>query len=358
MLQDGTNIIKVGNGLYATVDLDYSASTNTLELITSSGSKTIPLAGVTFIDRCYYDSVNKNIIIVYRDGQGNEHTTTIGASDLFNEWDVDNEQETSAIHLAKETASSGGTDKLSAYVILTDEIIDPVTHIPTGVMLPGTDNAIVKKGNSLYVSNSASTMVGCVSGKTDAIYKTLFGGIAPGGCGEGIQYIPDPLSCVISGATSFMEADKLMAYQICEILEMWVSGMTCTTTSNWVDDGANKKMLVDVRPSYGKTATMTDDDLYITDITGKTIEHGVNEFTDTNALRIVCLEDGGGVLPDIAAKQNGVYLSNAWNCGKYYQESTEAEEMAEVEADGYNVNYFTDETDEGNTADYSNYLRS
>lgn len=358
MLQDGTNIIKVGNGLYATVDLDYSASTNTLELITSSGSKTIPLAGVTFIDRCYYDSVNKNIIIVYRDGQGNEHTTTIGASDLFNEWDVDNEQETSAIHLAKETASSGGTDKLSAYVVLTDEIIDPVTHIPTGVMLPGTDNAIVKKGNSLYVSNSASTMVGCVSGKTDAIYKTLFGGIAPGGCGEGIQYIPDPLSCVISGATSFMEADKLMAYQICEILEMWVSGMTCTTTSNWVDDGANKKMLVDVRPSYGKTATMTDDDLYITDLTGKTIEHGVNEFTDTNALRIVCLEDGGGVLPDIAAKQNGVYLSNAWNCGKYYQESTEADEMAEVEADGYNVNYFTDETDEGNTADYSNYLRS
>lgn len=358
MLQDGTNIIKVGNGLYATVDLDYSASTNTLELITSSGSKTIPLAGVTFIDRCYYDSVNKNIIIVYRDGQGNEHTTTIGASDLFNEWDVDNEQETSAIHLAKETASSGGTDKLSAYVVLTDEIIDPVTHIPTGVMLPGTDNAIVKKGNSLYVSNSASTMVGCVSGKTDAIYKTLFGGITPGGCGEGIQYIPDPLSCVISGATSFMEADKLMAYQICEILEMWVSGMTCTTTSNWVDDGANKKMLVDVRPSYGKTAEMTSDDLYITDLSGKTIEHGVNEFTDTNALRIVCLEDGGGVLPDIAAKQNGVYLSNAWNCGKYYQKSTEADEMAEVEANGYNVNYFTDETESGETADYSNYLRS
>jgi hypothetical protein len=31
--------------------------------------------------------------------------------------------------------------------------------------------------------------------------------------------------------------------------------------------------------------------------------------------------------------------------------------MAEVEADGYNVNYFTDETETGETADYSNYLR-
>jgi hypothetical protein len=103
---------------------------------------------------------------------------------------------------------------------------------------------------------------------------------------------------------------------------------------------------------------MTDEDIYITDITGKTIEHGVNEFTDTNALRIVCLDDGGGgVKPDVSTKQNGIYLSNAWNCGKYYQESTEAEEMSEVGADGYNVNYFTDESEDGNTIDYSNYLR-
>lgn len=357
-LQDGDNIILSGSGLYATVHLSYDAPTNKIKLTTSAGEEEFQLSAGSLIDNLYYDNEKGEIVITYHDGAGNVHTLKFPASQLFNEWDIDNATMVGAIHLVKDTEhQQGQPDKLSAYVLLTDEIVDPNTGIPTGVMLPDTDNAIVKKGNGLYVKSNSGD-VGCISGKTDAIYKTLFGGIAPGGCGEGIQYIPDPLSCVISGATSFMEADKLMAYQICEILEMWVSGMTCTTTSNWVDDGANKKMLVDVRPSYGKTATMTDDDLYITDITGKTIEHGVNEFTDTNALRIVCLEDGGGVLPDIAAKQNGVYLSNAWNCGKYYQESSEADEMAEVEANGYNVNYFTDETESGETADYSNYLRS
>lgn len=331
------------DGLFASATLEYEPTGNKIRLVTSNGAQEyIQLVGATLLDSIEYDPVNKMLIIKYTDGTGSKRETTVGVTDLFNDWDVANPSSGSAIELTKELGGAGENDKLYGKVLLTN--------------LP--DNAVQIVNNGLYVSNSASTSVECVSGRTDAIYKTLFGGIAPGGCGEGIQYIPDPLSCVISGATSFMEADKLMAYQICEILEMWVSGMTCTTTSNWVDDGANKKMLVDVRPSYGKTATMTDDDLYITDITGKTIEHGVNEFTDTNALRIVCLEDGGGVLPDIAAKQNGVYLSNAWNCGKYYQESSEADEMAEVEANGYNVNYFTDETESGETADYSNYLRS
>ena len=342
------NMIKIptsgaGEGIFASMQLKYDAISNTLSLKTSADDtwEDFHLVGATMIDGIEYDSANRLIRIKYTDGAGTQHEVTVGVEDLFNDWDVANPSSGSAIELTKELGGDGEKDKLYGKVLLTN--------------LP--DNAVQIVNNGLYVSNSASTSVECVSGKTNAIYKTLFGGIAPGGCGEGIQYTPDPLSCVISGATSFMEADKLMAYQICEILEMWVSGMTCTTTSTWEDDGANKKMIVDVRPSYGKNATMTSDDLYITDLTGKTIEHGIKEFTDTNALRIVCLEDGGGVLPDIAAKQNGVYLSNAWNCGKYYQESTEAEEMAEVEADGYNVNYFTDETSGGTTANYSNYLR-
>lgn len=341
------------DGVYASAHLSYVIGTNTLTFTTSAGiTEEFQLAGATVIDQLYYDNESGELVIVYHDGTGTVQTVRFPVSELFNEWIVQNPSEKSAVELTKIRATEQGQpDELKARVLITDD------HDGDGKPDQGSDNIIEIRNNGLYVKGNNED-VSCISGKTNAIYKTLFGGVAPGGCGEGIQYIPDPLSCVISGATSFMEADKLMAYQICEILEMWVSGMTCTTTSNWVDDGANKKMLVDVRPSYGKTATMTSDDLYITDLTGKTIEHGVNEFTDTNALRIVCLEDGGGVLPDIAAKQNGVYLSNAWNCGKYYQESTEADEMAEVEADGYNVNYFTDETDEGNTADYSNYLRS
>ena len=77
-----------------------------------------------------------------------------------------------------------------------------------------------------------------------------------------------------------------------------------------------------------------------------------------SSLRIVCLEDGGGVIPDISAKQNGIYLSNVWDCGKYYQVSTEAEEMAEVEASGYKVeDYTTDEDSSSSSYNYMNNVR-
>ena len=352
-LQEGDNIIKLGSGLYASVHLSYDPGTNKIKLVTSNGSdEEIQLVGASLLEDLHYDPVNKELVITYKDATGVEHTVKFGVSELFNEWHVENPSEKSAVELTKTPAAQpGGEDVLSARVLITDD------RDGDGKPDEGSDNIIEIKNNGLYVKGN-NEEVGCISGKTDAIYKTLFGGIAPGGCGEGIQYIPDPLSCVISGATSFMEADKMMAYQICEILEMWVSGMTCTSVSNWVDDGANKKMLVDVRPSYGKTAEMTSDDLYIIDLTGKTIEHGVTEFTDTNALRIVCLEDGGGVIPDISAKQNGIYLSNVWDCGKYYQVSTEAEEMAEVEASGYKVeDYTTDEDASSSSYNYMNNAR-
>ena len=347
------NIIKAGSGIYATVHMSYDIATNKLKLTTSAGSEEFQLAGATVIDNLYYDNESGEIVITYHDGSGNVQTMKFPASELFNEWIVQNPSEKSAIELTKTRATEQGQpDELKGRVLITDD------RDGDGKPDEGSDNLIEIRNNGLYVCGSGSTLAQCVSGRTDAIYKTLFGSIAPGGCGEGIEYLPDTLSCVISGATSFAEADRLMAYQICEILEMWVSGMTCTSVSNWVDDGANKKMLVDVRPSHGNIMNgMTDDDLYITDLTGDTIEHGVTEFTDTNALRIVCLEEGGSVIPDITSPQNGIYLSNVWDCGKYYQESTEADEMAEVSADGYNVNYFTDEDTNASSYNYMNNVR-
>lgn len=340
------------DGLFASATLEYEPTGNKIRLVTSNGAQEyIQLVGATLLDSIEYDPVNKMLIIKYTDGTGSKREATVGVTDLWNDWIIQNPSEKSAVEMTKVIGDPGNPDTLSARVLITDD------RDGDGKPDEGSDNIIEIRNNGLYVKGNNED-VGCISGRTDAIYKTLFGGVAPGGCGEGIQYIPDPLSCVISGATSFMEADKMMAYQICEILEMWVSGMTCTTTSEWVDEGANKKMMVDVRPSYGKTAEMSSDDLYIVDLTGKTIEHGVTEFTDTNALRIVCLEDGGGVIPDISAKQNGIYLSNVWNCGKYYQVSTEAEEMAEVEASGYKVeDYTTDEDASSSSYNYMNNVR-
>jgi hypothetical protein len=352
------NIIIVDEGIKAMVKLLYDAATNKLmlEKTTASGHTwdTVQLNAGSIIQSIEYDSHTKELVIKYEKTSepGVQYETRVNVEDLFNPWLPNNPSEKSAIELGLVYGAGPlGEDLLSARTLITDD------RNGDGKPDEGSDNMIEIRNNGLYVCGSGNTTAQCVSGRTDAIYKTLFGGVAPGGCGEGIQYIPDPLSCVISGATSFMDADRLMAYQICEILEMWVSGMTCTTTTNWIDEGANKKMLVDVRASYGKGNRMTDEDIYITDCDAKIIEPGVSEFTDTNALRIVCLESCGGTLPDLKDNQNGIYLSNAWDCGKYY-DRTNPTDMAghdAVDADGYNANYWVD--NDASAIDYSNYLR-
>lgn len=346
------NIILTGDtasgkyGVYASVDFDYIPATNKIKFTVNGNEKEFTIAAGSILDDAWYDPVTKELVFKTKTADGSYVEVRVPAYDLFDDWYVVNPPENSAIELTKVT---GRTDP-TTHQPLPDELSGRV------LISPLENNALIMDTNGLYVPNSAATIAECVSGKTDAMYTAMFGLPMPAGCGENIEYIPDTQNCIISGATSLYDADRFMAYQICEILEMWVSGMTCTSVSNWVDDGANKKMLVDVRPSYGKGMRMTDEDLYITNLSGKTIESGVTEFTDTNVLRIVCLNEGP-VIPDVSTPQNGVYLSNVWDCGKYYQQSTEADEMAQVEADGYNVNYLTDESDEGNTADYSNYLR-
>ncbi len=347
------NIIKAGTGLYATVHMSYDIATNKLRLTTSAGSEEYQLAGATVIDNLYYDNESGEIVITYHDGSGNVQVMKFPASELFNEWIVQNPSEKSAVELTKTRATEQGQpDELKARVLITDD------RNGDGKPDDGSDNLIEIRNNGLYVCGSGNTLAECVSGKTDAIYKSLFGGtVIPAGCGDGIEYVADPLSCVISGATSFMEADRMMAYQICEILEMWVSGETCTSISDWIDEGANKKMLVDVKASRGNTGTMTDDEITIQTLTGDYIDPTRTEFTDTNALRIVCLQDGGsGVKPAVDTPQNGLYLSNVWDCGLYYgPQDTEAK--AAAEAAGYITDYYTDEDKSASNYNYMNNVR-
>ena len=342
------------DGVYASAHLSYVKGTNTLTFTTSAGIiEEFQLAGATVIDQLYYDNESGELVIVYHDGTGTVQTVRFPVSELFNEWIVQNPSEKSAVELTKTRATEQGQpDELKARVLITDD------HDGDGKPDQGSDNMIEIRNNGLYVCGSGNTVAECVSGKTDAIYKTLFGGeVAPGGCGEGIRYTADPLSCVISGATSFMDADKMMARQICEILEMWVSGETCTTKSDWIDDGANKKMMVDVKLSRGNTGTMTDDEIVIENLNGDYIDPTGTEFTDTNALRIVCLQEGsGGVKPAVDTPQNGIYLSNAWDCGMYYgPDDTEAK--AAAEAAGYKTDYYTDEDSSASNYNYMNNVR-
>ena len=139
---------------------------------------------------------------------------------------------------------------------------------------------------------------------------------------------------------------------------MWVSGETCTTKSGWIEEGSNKKMEVNVKVSRGKYGEMSDDDVFINDLSGAYIDPTNHEFTDTNALRIVCLtESSSGITPSVDSKQNGVYLSNAWDCGLYYDDVVDVEAKASAEAAGYNTNYSTDNDPQSMNYNYMNNVR-
>ncbi len=200
--------------------------------------------------------------------------------------------------------------------------------------------------------------VECVDSKAEALYKLLYTNAVPmPDCGEGVVYKPYQNACVISGATSFMEADQMLNDAICAILTMWVSGITCTNESEWVEDGANRKIEVHTRLSHGNGAGMSDEDLTIETFSGAYIDPTNTEFTDTNALRVVCLtEGGGGTIPDIRSKNNGIYLSSTWDCGLYYGPG-DTEAKAQAEAAGYNTDYNTDEDASASNYNYMNNVR-
>ena len=428
MLQDGDNIIKIGNGLYATATLEYEPTGNKLRLVTSNGAQEyIQLVGATLLDSIEYNPINKMLIIKYTDGTGSQRETSVGVTDLWNEWIVQNPSEKSAIELTKTIGDPGNPDTISGRVLITDDrdgdgkpdegspnIIEIRNN---GLFVDGTpmedakeiaecvqnelkvfEKAVIghiigeecgsgytyEPWNTAYYINSAtsynnvdyildlnlkrvenyvdivSAKTDCVDEKTDKVYEMLYGEDAVlQNCGEDASYKPYISSCVISGATSFMEADKLLSDQICELLTMWVSGKTCTSESECVEEGENKKMLVHVRLSRGNSAEMSDDDIVIENVDGDYIDPTRTEFTDTNALRIVCLTEGpSGTIPSIDSMQNGVYLSNVWDCGLYYDEATEADAIAAAQAAGYKTdNYRTDTASTASNYNYMNNVR-
>ena len=418
-LQEGDNIIKLGQGLYATAHLSYDTGTNKIKLTTTAGEEEYQLAGATVIDNLEYDSTNKELVITYHDGNGGVHTVRFGVSELFNEWGVQNPSENSAIELTKTPAATpGGEDKLSGRILLTNLEDNAIQIVNNGLYVSATDMGDAKEiaecaknelnvlekvvighqigeecgsgytyepnNTSTYISaatsfNNADVMLDqslkrvedkldevsgdtdCIDAKANKIYELLYGsGTTMPECGEGAHYQPYVDACIISAATSFSEADQLLNDQICEILTMWTSGQTCTSNSNWVEDGANRRIEIDVRLSRGKYAEMSDEDIFIEKLESplEYIDPTNTEFTDTNVLRIACINEGpSGTTPSVASMQNGIYLSNEWDCGLYYSPS-DTEAKSKAEAAGYKTDpYSTDESSGASNYNYNNNVR-
>ena len=381
---------------------------------------TVTLNAGSIINSITYDTATKELVIKYTSTSDPEHTekeTRVSVADLFNPMVVNNPSSGSAVELQISKGTGAlGEDEISGKVLLTNlednaiQVVNNGLYVPAADMQEAKEIALCAKNelsvleravighkiyeecgsgytyepnvDATYISGATNFYnadfkldqnlkrvegkvddavedIDCIDNKADKLYQLLYGATAPvmPNCGSGITYQPYVDACVISGATSFMEADQMLNDQLCQLLTMWVSGLTCTNESQWVEDGANRKIQIYSRLSRGRYAEQTDDDVYIKDLTGDYIDPTNNEFTDTNALRIVCLEEGpSGTTPDVASMNNGLYLSSTWDCGLYYGPS-DTEAKAKAEAAGYKTDYSTDEASTATNYNYMNNVR-
>lgn len=121
-------LIKMSDGLYATVDLSYDENTGILTF-TASKTKDDGTVGVRIIEKQFkiglhttmksvsYDPETETLIFILTDADGNEYTEVVDATGLITEWDVENKVG-SAVYLTK-TRVKDGQDKLSADVIIS-----------------------------------------------------------------------------------------------------------------------------------------------------------------------------------------------------------------------------------------------
>ena len=381
------NLITLSNddeqGLYASVSVKYDVAKDVLSLIGSDGTSvlsTTKLGAGSIVETITYDKDNKELIISYKTAGGREDTVRVSVEDLFNEWEVDSDENNVAIELRK-AHNVGENDVLTAKV--------QVLNDPT--------NMLSINNNKLYVSNekveknatdiaSTKTDVATVSGKVEtlsgsvktnleelkALENASLGVVRPG---KDVTYVPHTDAHFINTAKSLHGADGLLDSAISDVktnlegvktnsentskelkqLET-VIGVTGngdtpiaypnrgngildgSTTYADADDKLEKEVLKLrnlTSSTYTSTAKLYADgadvdkklkvDVKVSRGKGSSMEEGNlvitssddAEFSDTNVLRKV--EIAG---EPIESNANGLFLSNSWNCGEYTVDDT------------------------------------
>ena len=216
------NLITLSNddeqGLYASVSVQYDVAKDVLSLIGSDGTSvlsTTKLGAGSIVETITYNKDNKELVISYKTAGGREETVSVSVEDLFNEWEVDSDENNVAIELRK-AHNVGENDVLTAKV--------QVLNDPT--------NMLSINNNKLYVSNekveknatdiaSTKTDVATVSGKVETLSGSVktnleelkalegasLGVVRPG---EKVTYVPHTDAHFINTANSLHGADSLL----------------------------------------------------------------------------------------------------------------------------------------------------
>ena len=223
------NLITLSNGdeqgLYASVSVQYDVAKDVLSLIGSDGTSvlsTTKLGAGSIVETITYDKDNKELVITYKTAGGREDTVSVSVEDLFNEWEVDSDENNVAIELRK-AHNVGEKDVLTAKV--------QVLNDPT--------NMLSINNNKLYVSNekveknatdiaSTKTDVATVSGKVETLSGSVktnleelknlerasLGVVRPG---EEVTYVPHTDAHFINTANSLHGADSLLDVAIFDV---------------------------------------------------------------------------------------------------------------------------------------------
>lgn len=141
------NIIKLGsNGLYATAEMAYDKTTHTISFTTGNGTSSFVLASHSLVTNAYYDSANKQLVLIITKEDESTEEIRINVSDLVNTWIIDNGTH-NPIELTK-TTNSEGVEVLSATLDISTE----------------SHNAILNNNGTLYASKLATEMIGLWGG--------------------------------------------------------------------------------------------------------------------------------------------------------------------------------------------------
>jgi len=219
------NIIKVDNargGIYSTVSLGYDGPANILSVYDGIGEdkrllNSVQLGPGSIIKDISYNYAEKTLVVTYqRAGETGDTTMNFPVADLFNEWDVENKSEGSALELHKvsQTTETGTVDKLWGRVLLSGSIL------PDGTIDYG-DNIIRIVNNGLYASGSAITEAMeeavCTRNELRVIETAVLGNDLSEGyiCGSGYTYPKYESACFINAANSMYEADQILDRYLC-----------------------------------------------------------------------------------------------------------------------------------------------
>ena len=219
--QADDNIITASDrlgGLYSTARLGYNQSANLLTIYGPDDKilNSVTLGPGSLIKDISYDYAEKDLVITYRRAGEEEDTIMkFPVADLFNEWDVQNPSEKSALELHKEDQSTetGTVDIIWGRVLITDD------HDGDGKPDQGSDNIIEIRNNGLYASGSAITesinIAECTRHELKEVEVAVLGHKVDQECGSGFTYTPKETACFISAATDMYDADIILDKYVC-----------------------------------------------------------------------------------------------------------------------------------------------